>query len=205
MTDSRPVTLFRAMKDLPQGHLLAGGTAMGWVIARLFGGQGTINVPSWSPDSQRLAFVDQGSFLLSVGLAERLSASATGSGLADVKRRLAARTLVVPGGLALGELGARALIGAGGPSEPAEFQVYDTHLTVVPEHGDPQPARAQAPREDEAGLAGAGDGRGRPAMSYGAYTRAQNVTQNPRDVEFRLLGNVTAAAAVADSRWPSPK
>ncbi len=27
------------------------------VIARLFGGQGTINVPSWSPDSQRLAFV----------------------------------------------------------------------------------------------------------------------------------------------------
>jgi Tol biopolymer transport system component len=27
------------------------------VIARLFGGQGTINVPSWSPDSQRFAFV----------------------------------------------------------------------------------------------------------------------------------------------------
>ena len=27
------------------------------VIARLFGGQGTINVPSWSPDSQRIAFV----------------------------------------------------------------------------------------------------------------------------------------------------
>jgi len=27
------------------------------VLARLFGGQGTINVPSWSPDSQRLAFV----------------------------------------------------------------------------------------------------------------------------------------------------
>ena len=26
-------------------------------LARLFGGQGTINVPSWSPDSQRLAFV----------------------------------------------------------------------------------------------------------------------------------------------------
>ena len=49
---------------------------------------------------QRLAFLDQGSFLLSMGLAERLSASAAGSGLADVKRRLAARTLVVPGGLA---------------------------------------------------------------------------------------------------------
>ncbi|MGA2672809.1 MAG: hypothetical protein ABSE99_06230 [Terracidiphilus sp.] len=27
------------------------------VLARLFGGQGTINVPSWSPDSLRLAFV----------------------------------------------------------------------------------------------------------------------------------------------------
>ena len=27
------------------------------VIARLFGGQGTVNVPSWSPDSQRIAFV----------------------------------------------------------------------------------------------------------------------------------------------------
>jgi Tol biopolymer transport system component len=27
------------------------------VIARLFGGQGTINVPSWSPDSRRFAFV----------------------------------------------------------------------------------------------------------------------------------------------------
>ena len=27
------------------------------VLARLFGGQGTINVPSWSPDSSRLAFV----------------------------------------------------------------------------------------------------------------------------------------------------
>jgi Tol biopolymer transport system component len=27
------------------------------VLARLFGGQGTINVPSWSPDSQQVAFV----------------------------------------------------------------------------------------------------------------------------------------------------
>jgi Tol biopolymer transport system component len=30
------------------------------VIATLFGGQGTINVPSWSPDSQRFAFVSYG-------------------------------------------------------------------------------------------------------------------------------------------------
>jgi Tol biopolymer transport system component len=27
------------------------------VMATLFGGQGTINVPSWSPDSRRIAFV----------------------------------------------------------------------------------------------------------------------------------------------------
>jgi Tol biopolymer transport system component len=27
------------------------------VLARLFGGQGTINVPSWAPDSKSLAFV----------------------------------------------------------------------------------------------------------------------------------------------------
>jgi TolB protein len=34
---------------------LAGGQIQ--VLAKLFGGQGTINVPSWSPDSRRLAFV----------------------------------------------------------------------------------------------------------------------------------------------------
>jgi len=27
------------------------------VIAYLYGGQGTINVPSWSPESKRVAFV----------------------------------------------------------------------------------------------------------------------------------------------------
>jgi TolB protein len=27
------------------------------VIAYLYGGQGTMNVPSWSPDGRRLAFV----------------------------------------------------------------------------------------------------------------------------------------------------
>jgi Tol biopolymer transport system component len=27
------------------------------VLAKLFGGQGTINVPSWSPDSRSLAFM----------------------------------------------------------------------------------------------------------------------------------------------------
>jgi Tol biopolymer transport system component len=34
---------------------LAGGPIQ--VLARLFGGQGTINVPSWSPDSKQVAFV----------------------------------------------------------------------------------------------------------------------------------------------------
>jgi TolB protein len=34
---------------------LAGGKIE--ILARLFGGQGTINVPSWSPDSRRIAFV----------------------------------------------------------------------------------------------------------------------------------------------------
>jgi Tol biopolymer transport system component len=34
---------------------LAGGEPR--VVARLFGGQGTLNVPSWSPDSTRFAFV----------------------------------------------------------------------------------------------------------------------------------------------------
>jgi Tol biopolymer transport system component len=27
------------------------------VLTKLFGGQGTINVPSWSPDSKKIAFV----------------------------------------------------------------------------------------------------------------------------------------------------
>jgi Tol biopolymer transport system component len=34
---------------------MAGGKPK--VLARLFGGQGTINVPSWSPDSSQVAFV----------------------------------------------------------------------------------------------------------------------------------------------------
>jgi Tol biopolymer transport system component len=34
---------------------VAGGAPR--VIAYLYGGQGTINVPSWAPDSRRLAFV----------------------------------------------------------------------------------------------------------------------------------------------------
>ena len=32
------------------------------VIGYLYGGQGTINVPSWSPDSKKIAFVSNGVF-----------------------------------------------------------------------------------------------------------------------------------------------
>lgn len=41
--------MLRLMPTLPGGRIQ--------VLAKLFGGQGTINVPSWSPDSRRLAFV----------------------------------------------------------------------------------------------------------------------------------------------------
>ena len=36
---------------------MAAGGGPARVIAYLYGGQGTINVPSWSPDGKRLAFV----------------------------------------------------------------------------------------------------------------------------------------------------
>jgi Tol biopolymer transport system component len=52
----------RAVKGHPPNHdvvlrlmPLSGGPPK--VVARLFGGQGTINVPSWSPDSRQVAFV----------------------------------------------------------------------------------------------------------------------------------------------------
>jgi Tol biopolymer transport system component len=35
----------------------ADGSAPPRVLTRLFGGQGTINVPSWSPDGKQVAFV----------------------------------------------------------------------------------------------------------------------------------------------------
>jgi len=35
----------------------ADGSAPPQVLTRLFGGQGTLNVPSWSPDGTRIAFV----------------------------------------------------------------------------------------------------------------------------------------------------
>jgi Tol biopolymer transport system component len=45
-----------ANKDVVLRLMPAGGGAPR-VVARLFGGQGTINVPSWSPDGRRVAFV----------------------------------------------------------------------------------------------------------------------------------------------------
>jgi Tol biopolymer transport system component len=39
------------LRQMPAG----GGPSK--VLASLYGGQGTINVPSWAPDSRRLAFV----------------------------------------------------------------------------------------------------------------------------------------------------
>jgi Tol biopolymer transport system component len=41
---------------------LDGGTTR--VIAYLYGGQGSINVPSWSPDSKRIAFVSNSDHVL---------------------------------------------------------------------------------------------------------------------------------------------
>jgi len=38
-------------------RLMSLGDGRSEVLAKLFGGQGTINVPSWSPDSKKLAFV----------------------------------------------------------------------------------------------------------------------------------------------------
>ena len=45
-----------ANKDVVLRLMPAGGGEPR-IVARLFGGQGTINVPSWSPDSRRFAFV----------------------------------------------------------------------------------------------------------------------------------------------------
>ena len=38
-------------------RLMRLGTKRVQTLARLFGGQGTINVPCWSPDGRKIAFV----------------------------------------------------------------------------------------------------------------------------------------------------
>jgi Tol biopolymer transport system component len=45
-----------AKKDVMLRLMPTGGHEV-QILAKLFGGQGTINVPSWSPDSKSLAFV----------------------------------------------------------------------------------------------------------------------------------------------------
>jgi Tol biopolymer transport system component len=45
-----------ANKDVTLRMMPVGGGEI-QVLAKLFGGQGTINVPSWSPDSTNVAFV----------------------------------------------------------------------------------------------------------------------------------------------------
>ncbi|HTX17784.1 MAG TPA: hypothetical protein VMG34_03910 [Bacteroidota bacterium] len=52
----KEVTGHPANKDVMLRLMPIGGGEIR-VIAKLFGGQGTINVPSWSPDSQNVAFV----------------------------------------------------------------------------------------------------------------------------------------------------
>jgi TolB protein len=53
---AKDVTGHPENKDVSLRLMPAGGGEIK-VLAKLFGGQGTINVPSWSPDSRRLAFV----------------------------------------------------------------------------------------------------------------------------------------------------
>jgi Tol biopolymer transport system component len=52
----KTVTGHPADKDVVLRIMPLGGGAPR-VVATLFGGQGTINVPSWSPDSKNVAFV----------------------------------------------------------------------------------------------------------------------------------------------------
>jgi Tol biopolymer transport system component len=44
-------------RDVMLRIMPADGNAPPRILTRLFGGQGTINVPSWSPDGRRIAFV----------------------------------------------------------------------------------------------------------------------------------------------------
>lgn len=53
--EDKDVTL--RIMPLPGGAVESAQGAKIDVLAKMFGGQGTINVPSWSPDSKRLAFV----------------------------------------------------------------------------------------------------------------------------------------------------
>ena len=51
------VALYVAKREFELKRLMSLSDKKVTVLAKLFGGQGTINVPSWSPDSKQLAFV----------------------------------------------------------------------------------------------------------------------------------------------------
>ena len=56
MTLENSYFYFRQIKDVMLRRIpIEGGEPE--VMVELFGGQGTINVPSWSPDPKRVAFV----------------------------------------------------------------------------------------------------------------------------------------------------
>jgi TolB protein len=63
LEDGRGLSPFAKRAPSPDGREqkgtdpLSAGRPKIDILAKLFGGQGTINVPSWSPDSRRLAFV----------------------------------------------------------------------------------------------------------------------------------------------------
>src|SRR5579859_5607354 len=57
LTYEKGVTGHPGNKDVMLRLMAVGGDTKISVLARLFGGQGTINVPSWSPDSKQLGFV----------------------------------------------------------------------------------------------------------------------------------------------------
>jgi TolB protein len=56
VTFEKDVVGHPANKDVMLRLMPVGGGEI-QVLAKLFGGQGTMNVPSWSPDSKQLAFV----------------------------------------------------------------------------------------------------------------------------------------------------
>jgi TolB protein len=56
LTYDKDVTGHPENKDVMLRMMMLGDKKIG-ILAKLFGGQGTINVPSWAPDSRRLAFV----------------------------------------------------------------------------------------------------------------------------------------------------
>jgi Tol biopolymer transport system component len=58
--DDHPYYKHVMLRLMPSG----GGTPT--VLAHLYGGQGTINVPSWSPDSKKVAFVSNSDNLKSM-------------------------------------------------------------------------------------------------------------------------------------------